>query len=114
MTGKKAVTGLLLLALLAPWGLAPAGVAAEVVYFPETGLTLSDEHGFLDYWRANGGLAQFGYPRRPEVREVNPADGEIYVLQWFERNRFEWHPEYRGTRYEVLLGLLGSQLTLGR
>src|SRR5207249_2893645 len=41
--------------------------AAEQVYFPETGLTLSNEHGFLDYWRAHGGLAQFGYPRTPEI-----------------------------------------------
>jgi hypothetical protein len=28
-------------------------------------------------------------------------------VQYFERNRFEWHPEYAGTPSEVLLGLLG-------
>lgn len=32
-------------------------------------------------------------------------------MQYFERNRFEYHPENAGTQYEVLLGLLGNQLT---
>ncbi|CAA9545142.1 MAG: hypothetical protein AVDCRST_MAG88-341 [uncultured Thermomicrobiales bacterium] len=109
----------LLLALAAPllWSApAQAGEAgkAEEVFFPETGLSLSDEHKFLSYWREHGGLAQFGYPRTPEIQEVNPADGKIYTVQWFERNRFEWHPEHRGGPYEVLLGLLGNQLALGR
>ncbi len=29
------------------------------------------------------------------------------TVQYFERARFEHHPEYRGTPAEVLLGLLG-------
>jgi glucose/arabinose dehydrogenase len=86
----------------------------EKVFFPETGHTLSDEHGFLSYWRNNGGLAQFGYPTTPEIREMNPADNKVYTVQWFERNRFEYHPEFKGTKYQVLLGLLGRQLTIGR
>jgi glucose/arabinose dehydrogenase len=107
---------LALLALLLPLlatGAEP-GRAAEEIFFPETGQTLSDEHGFLTYWRTYGGLAQFGYPRTPEIREVNPADGRIYIVQWFERNRFEWHPENAGSKYEVLLGLLGNQIVLNR
>ncbi len=59
-------------------------------------------------------MAQFGYPRTAEIREGNPADGRIYTVQWFERNRFEWHPESKGTKYEVLLGLLGNQLVINR
>lgn len=86
----------------------------EKVFFKETGHTLSDEHGFLSYWRKNGGLAQFGYPTTEEILEMNPEDHKIYVVQWYERNRFEWHPEFKGTQYEVLLGLLGKQLTIGR
>ncbi len=108
---------LILLLLLVPLALVavPARpVSAEEIYFPETGLTLSDEHGFLGYWRAHGGLAQFGYPRTAEIREVNPANARIYTVQWFERNRFEWHPENVGTAYEVLLGLLGAQAIIGR
>ncbi len=104
----------LLIAPLAAVARPAHGAAAESIYFPETGITLSDEHGFLGYWRAHGGLVQFGYPRTPETREVNPADGRFYSTQWFERNRFEWHPENKGTPYEVLLGLLGAQAIIGR
>jgi hypothetical protein len=44
------------------------------------------------------------------VREVNPGDGITYTVQYFERARFEYHPEYAGTEYEVLLGLLGNEM----
>ena len=36
-------------------------------------------------------------------------DGKTYLVQYFERNRLEYHPENKGTPYEVLLGLLGVQ-----
>ena len=29
-------------------------------------------------------------------------------MQYFERAVFEWHPEYAGTPYEVLLSQLGT------
>jgi glucose/arabinose dehydrogenase len=45
-----------------------------------------------------------------EFEEKNPTDGKTYIVQYFERNRFEYHPENKGTPYEVLLGLLGTQL----
>jgi hypothetical protein len=35
-------------------------------------------------------------------------------VQYFERNRFEWHPEFAGTKYEVLLGLLGYEYKQGQ
>jgi hypothetical protein len=31
-------------------------------------------------------------------------------VQYFERNRFEYHPENAGTPYEIQLGLLGGDL----
>ncbi len=69
--------------------------------------------GFRAYWHNNGGLSNFGYAISEEFEERNqmpPAgDGEIHTVQYFERTRFEWHPEYRGTQYEFLLGLLGSE-----
>ncbi|HEU4325039.1 MAG TPA: sialidase family protein [Roseiflexaceae bacterium] len=82
------------------------------LFYPITGHSISPL--FLPLWTRNGGLAQFGYPRTPAFREVNPADGRIYTVQYFERNRFEYHPENRGTPYEVLLGLLGNQQTEAR
>jgi hypothetical protein len=46
--------------------------------------------------------------------EINPTDGKPYLTQHFERARFEHHPENAGTPYEVLLGLLGRELTGNR
>jgi subtilisin family serine protease len=81
-------------------------------YFPETGHTLGN--AFLRYWQANGGLAIFGFPISEEFPEVSPIDGKTYLVQYFERNRFEYHPENAGTDFEVLLGLLGLDVTKGR
>lgn len=64
---------------------------------------------FLDYWQANGGLPVFGYPLSEPFEEVSPTDGKTYLVQYFERNRFEHHPDLAGTPYEVLLGLLGTE-----
>ena len=73
----------------------------------ETGHTLRG--AFLQYWWANGGLAVFGFPLTEEFVERNQADGKEYVVQYFERNRFEYHPESADPRYLVLLGLLGAE-----
>jgi hypothetical protein len=81
-------------------------------YFAETGHNLPAV--FREYWEAHGGLAQFGYPRTEPVPEVNLTDGRIYLAQYYERNRFEYHPEFAGTPNAVLLGLLGNQLTTAR
>jgi hypothetical protein len=90
----------------------PSQPETNRTYFPETGHYLG--YGFRYYWERNGGLARFGYPLTEEFREVNPADGKEYTVQYFERARFEYHPEHQGTPFEVLLGLLGNQVTAGR
>ena len=41
---------------------------------------------------------------------MNPIDHKEYTVQYFERSRMELHPENAGTPYEVLLGMLGTQL----
>jgi hypothetical protein len=74
-------------------------------FFPETGHSLN--FAFLGYWNRNGGLAQFGFPVSEELREVSPTDGREYTVQYFERARFEYHPEVKGSGNQVLLGLLG-------
>jgi hypothetical protein len=75
-------------------------------YFAETGHNLGG--GFLAYWQANGGLAQFGYPIS-EVVEQQLEDGKTYRVQYFERARFEYHPE-NAPPYDVLLGQFGRRL----
>ena len=81
-------------------------------FYGETGHRLC--FGFRTYWNTNGGLSNFGYPISEEFDEANAAppagDGQTYTVQYFERARFEYHPENAGTPYEVLLGLLGREL----
>ncbi len=77
-------------------------------YFPQTQHTLTGN--FLTYWTKFGGLPVYGYPLSEPFQELNPADNKTYTVQYFERSRLEYHPEYAGTRYEVLQGLLGWQL----
>jgi vancomycin resistance protein YoaR len=56
----------------------------------------------------------FGYPISEEFGEINAIDGRPYLVQYFERARFEYHPEYAGTRYQVLLGQLGDEYARSR
>ena len=81
------------------------------VTFPETGKAVCDR--FLEYWQANGGLAQQGLPLTDPFVEVNPTDGKPYTVQYFERARFELHPENQPP-HDVLLGLLGREQLLTR
>ena len=91
----------------APFRRISAESDTNCTYFPETGHRLS--FGFRSYWSRNGGLAIYGFPISEEFQERNPDTGKTYTVQYFERARFEYHPEYRGTPYEVLLGRLGAQ-----
>ncbi|MEO8287397.1 MAG: hypothetical protein ABI670_13310 [Chloroflexota bacterium] len=77
------------------------------IRFPETGYKVGG--AFFDYWQAHGGLFQFGYPLSPELKE----SGTNLVVQYFERARFEYHPENAGTPYAVLLTLLGTERAAG-
>ncbi|HEX5506698.1 MAG TPA: polysaccharide deacetylase family protein [Thermomicrobiales bacterium] len=75
--------------------------------FPETGHTIANSHGFLSFWLRQGGLPVFGFPLTDERAERDPATGQTSTVQYFERQRFEWHPENRYP-YDVLLGRLGD------
>lgn len=84
-----------------PVGAAPAGAR----YFSEVGHSLGGE--FLQFWQRNGGLATFGYPIS-EPFEEQALDGQIYTVQYFERSRFEYHPEAPANA-RVQLSHLGRQ-----
>ena len=75
-------------------------------YFEATGHNI--HHGFLRYFDAQGGVATFG----PPLTEEFILGGR--TVQYFEKARFEYHPEHAGTRYEVQLGLVGDEVTAGR
>jgi glycosyl hydrolase family 99 len=91
-------------------------------YFAETGHAIAPQ--FWGYWSSHGlefdgragksfqeSLALFGMPLSEPVMEKSATDGNTYLTQHFERARFEFHPENAGTPYEVLLGLLGRELS---
>jgi hypothetical protein len=87
-------------------------------FFPETGHTLCEP--FRTFWRSYGldlgmpgtamaeSLALFGFPISEPSMETN-AEGATVLTQWFERARFEYHPD-NPPQYKVLLGLLGKEL----
>ncbi|MFL5734487.1 MAG: endo-1,3-alpha-glucanase family glycosylhydrolase [Chloroflexia bacterium] len=75
--------------------------------FAQTGQSICKQ--MEAYWQTYGGVTQFGYPISAPLVETNPSNGKSYMVQYFERARFELHPENRGNPYEVQLGLLGRQ-----
>jgi polysaccharide biosynthesis protein PslG len=92
-------------------------------YFEETGFNVCGD--ILATWQANGleldgqpgktdaeSLALFGLPLTGAYR-TTLSDGNDYQVQWFERARFEVHPE-NPPHYHVLLGLIGNDLQIGR
>lgn len=84
-----------------------AGNPQLCVYFKQTKHNACQ--GFLAYWQHFGGVDAFGYPLTEEFTYVDPATGRPTTMQYFERARFEWHPGSAPQRYDVQLGLLGSE-----
>jgi lipoprotein-anchoring transpeptidase ErfK/SrfK len=76
-------------------------------FYTETSHRLCN--GFLNYWSNHGGLSVFGFPISEEFTEKNPDTGKDYTVQYFERARFEWHPESQDVSAQVMLGRLGAQ-----
>lgn len=88
-------------------------------FFPETSHNVCGD--ILKAWHASGlefdgkkgkseaeNLALFGLPLSdPQVETL--SNGVQYTVQWFERARFELHPENQPP-YNVLLGLLGNEI----
>jgi dienelactone hydrolase len=77
------------------------------VFFSQTGHNLPEP--FNAYWQGNGGLPVFGYPISEAFNEKSATDGKTYLVQYFERNRLEYHPEAKGTPAEIQRGLLGKE-----
>jgi predicted metalloprotease len=61
----------------------------------------------LQYWRTHGGLPQQGFPISDPFVEVSELNGQPYLVQYFERAVFEYHPENRPP-HDVLLSQLGT------
>jgi hypothetical protein len=92
--------------------LTPVGVSVQTVssstwspprtvYIPDTGHTIDGV--FLDYWRANNGIANYGYPITPEFTQNG------IVSQYYAYARFEYHPNAADGQI-VKLGNIGEEL----
>lgn len=79
-----------------------ASAQSSTRYYPQTGYSISGP--FLTFFDQFGGLKIFGYPISGVVQENGRS------VQYFERQRFEYHSEYAGTDYEVELSRLGQDL----
>jgi len=100
-----------------------SGPKADCLWFAQTGHNVCNQAsalGFKSYWQSHGlqdkqldvaqrSLALFGLPLTEAQLEPSTSDQRAYLTQWFERARFEWHPE-KPDRFKVLLGLLGTEL----
>ena len=79
-------------------------------WFQETGHTLDGLS------RASGRPAaacrSTASPSPRSSRRRNPADGQVYAVQYFERNRFERHRRADGSEF-IQFGLLGRQFYPG-
>ncbi len=64
---------------------------------------------FRGFYEGNGGLEVFGRPKSEQFQERNQATGQTYWVQYFERQRMEWHPDEPNPSYQILLGLLGNE-----
>ena len=96
---------LLMLALLLAG--VPAGIArAQARCFPETKQCTSGRFG--QFWEQNGGSPVFGFAIAPAAPASRVTRNPTYLTQWFQRFRFEAHPDNRPP-YDVLLGRLGDE-----
>jgi hypothetical protein len=99
------------------------GQQTGCLWFQQTGRNVCDQTataGFKKYWESHGlefdgkpgksyeeSLALFGLPLTSPRMETNYS-GDTVLTQWFERARFEFHPN-NPVQYQVLLGLLGNE-----
>jgi hypothetical protein len=91
-------------------GFQPVGNPGDGTWDDATGHTLRNSPApFRNFWLNNGGLAVFGRPLSEQFQEVNSQDGQTYWVQYFERQRMEWHPNEPNPQYRILLGLLGNE-----
>lgn len=77
--------------------------APRTVYFQETGHSL--DQLFLDHWRENNGLANYGLPITEEIEMDNGV-----IVQYLQYARFEYWPEGNADGNYFALGKVGEDL----
>lgn len=101
-----------------------SGPRADCLWFEITRHNVCNQEGdlgFKAYWETHGlsvpgldaygrSLQLFGLPLTAPRIETN-SGGHTVLTQWFERARFEWHPN-NPSEFKVLLGLLGKEVRM--
>ncbi len=102
---KHALPRLLMLLGLAPIASVSVYAASQpaTLCFNVPRITNCIDGRFREFWEQNGGLPVFGYPVSAAHNESNHDTGTSYLTQYFERQRFELHPD-QARPYDVLLG----------
>ena len=72
--------------------------------------TLADTPApFKRFYESHGGLDVLGRPLSEQFEEHNPDTGRRHWVQYFERQRLEWHPDNSDPIFQVQLGRLGDE-----
>ncbi|MCS6840035.1 MAG: murein L,D-transpeptidase, partial [Roseiflexus sp.] len=78
------LTALLITMVIFASAAVPVHAQATALYFPRTGHHVTDEHGFLSFWRSHDGPRTLGFP----VTEALMIEG-VGPAQYFEKGRLE-------------------------
>jgi photosystem II stability/assembly factor-like uncharacterized protein len=93
--------------VLLPRTPAPGTALVRPVLFPQTGYSVGEP--FLSFWRKHQGARFLGYPISSLVLGQNDdGSGRIYVMQYFENARLEYHPEIPDAHFRIEPGILGK------
>jgi lipoprotein-anchoring transpeptidase ErfK/SrfK len=98
----RVVISVLLMLIGSLFGVLDARAQAGALYFPSTGHHLTDDQGFLTFWRAHDGEHLLGFP----ISEAAPIGG--VPMQYFERGRLEQQTDAAGASY-VATGRVGAE-----
>lgn len=72
--------------------------------------TLADTPApFRRFYQTHGGLPVFGRPTSEQFQERNRDTGAVHWVQYFERQRLEWHPQEPDPAFQIMLGRLGDE-----
>ncbi len=84
------------------------GDTATYKWFTQTNHSLQEP--FLSYWQQHLGNFVFGSPISEPFDETNPETGQRRLVQYFEKGRLEYRPEFASSRAAVVVGNVGAEL----
>ncbi len=97
LLGGRQIVAVAAAALVALGVVTVPQAAPSELCFGQPGVSACVAPEFKDFWQQNGGLPVFGYPLEPAKQEGGR------LVQYFERQRLELHPETQAP-YTVQLG----------